>query len=85
MKYPCGQCEYQSTRNGSLDRHKRSVHEERKNIHASNVSIKQQEKTHSISTKDQFMKELNILASNVCIKPLQKEVLIGTKYQFMRE
>ena len=27
MKYPCGQCEYQATTNGDLDRHRRSVHE----------------------------------------------------------
>ena len=27
MKYPCGQCEYQATTKGSLDKHRRSVHE----------------------------------------------------------
>ena len=27
MKYPCGQCQYQATIKGSLDWHKREVHE----------------------------------------------------------
>ena len=27
MKYPCGQCVYQATEKGSLDKHQRSVYE----------------------------------------------------------
>ena len=27
MKYPCGKCEYQATTKGSVDRHRKSVHE----------------------------------------------------------
>ena len=39
IKYPCDQCEYQATRKGNLDQHKRSVHKGIKKYTCGNVSI----------------------------------------------